>query len=186
MHTQWHCILQVQLPLCDVYVDIELWNSNPEMYQYATKVEPTWRALKQLNVDVWITGRRRSQGGQRDRLEILERTDSGTIKVNPLAYWDWGEVWEYIHKCEVPYNHLLDKGYKSVGDVHSTAKVDANASEREGRWKGKKQSECGMHTFSFSEAAQSPLSDHPHTSNCDNKREEEHKAVSEARASEEL
>jgi len=50
----------------------------------------------------------------------------------------------------VPYNPLLDQGYRSIGDVHSTAAPDAtqaaDASERSGRWQGKSKSECGLHS----------------------------------------
>lgn len=51
----------------------------------------------------------------------------------------------------VPYNPLLDQGYRSIGDVHSTAKPDPNnvasdAGERSGRWQGKAKSECGLHS----------------------------------------
>lgn len=53
----------------------------------------------------------------------------------------------------VPYNPLLDQGYKSIGDVHSTALPDPNAAtdagERSGRWQGKAKSECGLHTNYF-------------------------------------
>lgn len=49
----------------------------------------------------------------------------------------------------VPYNSLLDQGYRSIGDVHSTQKPDPNAGdsgERSGRWQGKSKSECGLHS----------------------------------------
>lgn len=52
----------------------------------------------------------------------------------------------------MPYNPLLDQGYRSVGDWHSTAKPDPNAtdaSERSGRWQGKAKSECGLHSNYF-------------------------------------
>lgn len=50
----------------------------------------------------------------------------------------------------MPYNPLLDQGYRSIGDWHSTAKPDPNAAtdagERSGRWQGKSKSECGLHS----------------------------------------
>lgn len=54
----------------------------------------------------------------------------------------------------VPYNALLDIGYKSIGDWHSTAAPTTSAStathsddsERAGRWAGNKaKTECGLH-----------------------------------------
>ena len=51
----------------------------------------------------------------------------------------------------MPYNPLLDKGYRSIGDWHSTAVPDpanvaTDAGERSGRWQGKAKSECGLHS----------------------------------------
>jgi len=51
----------------------------------------------------------------------------------------------------VPCNPLLDQGYRSIGDLHSTAPPDASmvngdVAERSGRWQGKKKSECGLHS----------------------------------------
>lgn len=51
---------------------------------------------------------------------------------------------------QVPYNPLLDQGYKSIGDVHSTALPDPSSAdgsgERSGRWQGKNKTECGLHS----------------------------------------
>lgn len=62
-----------------------------------------------------------------------------------------GEIEADMSFREVPYNPLLDQGYRSIGDVHSTAKPDPNnvasdAGERSGRWQGKSKSECGLHS----------------------------------------
>ena len=45
----------------------------------------------------------------------------------------------------MPYNDLLNQGYKSVGDWHSTQPVAAGEDERAGRWKGRNKTECGIH-----------------------------------------
>ena len=92
-----------------------------------------------------IKRRRKSQGGKRGDLDILEVDDAGVIKVNPLANWSFAQVQEYINANNVPYNELLDQGYKSVGDWHSTHPVAAGEDERSGRWRGKEKTECGIH-----------------------------------------
>ena len=92
-----------------------------------------------------MTGRRQAQGGSRKTLDIIEIDESGLIKINPLARRSFEQVQEYIQKFDVPYNALLDMGYKSVGDWHSTAPVSGNESERAGRWKGREKTECGIH-----------------------------------------
>ncbi|PVI06504.1 Phosphoadenosine phosphosulfate reductase thioredoxin [Periconia macrospinosa] len=123
----------------------KFWETNDEMYDYIAKVEPLQRANTELQVKAVLTGRRKSQGGKRGDLDIIEVDDSGMIKINPLANWSFAQVKEYVDANKVPYNALLDRGYKSVGDWHSTQPVAAGEDERSGRWKGQKKTECGIH-----------------------------------------
>jgi phosphoadenosine phosphosulfate reductase len=123
----------------------ELWKTNESLYDYLVKVEPARRAYAQLNVKAVLTGRRKSQGGARGSLNILEIDETGLIKVNPLANWSFKQVEEYIRQYNVPYNDLLDRGYRSVGDWHSTVPVKEGEDERAGRWKGTQKTECGLH-----------------------------------------
>jgi phosphoadenosine phosphosulfate reductase len=98
----------------------KLWETNDELYDWIAKVEPAQRAYRELQVKAVLTGRRRSQGGKRGDLNIIEVDEAGLIKINPLANWSFKQVQGYIRKHNVPYNELLDKGYKSIGDWHST------------------------------------------------------------------
>lgn len=122
-----------------------LWETNEERYDYVAKVEPAQRAYRQLKVDAVITGRRRSQGGKRGQIDMLEVDEAGVVKVNPLANWSFKQVQAYIKEHDVPTNDLLDQGYRSVGDWHSTEPVAESEDERAGRWKGKDKTECGIH-----------------------------------------
>lgn len=122
-----------------------LWETNEELYDYLAKVEPAQRAYRDLDVKAVLTGRRRTQGGKRGDLDILEVDDAGLIKVNPLANWSFKQVQDYIKENDVPTNDLLDQGYRSVGDWHSTQPVTDSEDERAGRWKGRNKSECGIH-----------------------------------------
>jgi phosphoadenosine phosphosulfate reductase len=121
------------------------WTKNEELYDYVAKVEPAERAYSELQVKAVLTGRRRSQGGKRGDLDIIEVDDAGMIKINPLANWSFSQVQEYIKANDVPYNELLDRNYKSVGDWHSTHPVVEGEDERAGRWKGRAKTECGIH-----------------------------------------
>lgn len=123
----------------------KLWDENELYYDYLVKVEPADRAYKELNIRGVFTGRRRSQGAARGDLPIVEVTDTGLIKINPLANWSFEQVQNYIKTHNVPYNVLLDQGYRSVGDYHSTVPVKEGEDERAGRWKGKAKTECGIH-----------------------------------------
>jgi len=124
----------------------KLYELSEEMYDWVAKVEPQQRAFDSLGVTAVLTGRRRSQGGQRDKIGVLELDgERGIIKINPLVNWSFAQVQAYIRENDVPYNELLDRGYKSIGDWHSTSPVAAGEDERAGRWKGRSKTECGIH-----------------------------------------
>ena len=63
-----------------------------------------------------------------------------------MAWIPWQSTKQYVERHSVPYNPLLNRGYKSIGDFHSTVPVGHNAPERSGRWSGDFRTECGMHT----------------------------------------
>lgn len=114
------------------------------------QVEPARRAYQELSVKAAITGRRRSQGADRAALEPIEVDSTGLVKVNPLCRWGFDEVREYVDMAGVPYNSLLDDGYKSVGDWHSTKVPAKGEDERAGRWAGNAtKTECGLHVDYF-------------------------------------
>jgi len=95
---------------CDTVEDFnakygeKLWETDEKMYDWAAKVEPAQRAYRELGVDAVLTGRRRSQGGKRGDLDIIEIDEAGLIKVNPMANWTFQQVQEYIKTNNVPYN----------------------------------------------------------------------------------
>jgi phosphoadenosine phosphosulfate reductase len=83
-------------------------------------------------------------------LQPIEIDSTGLIKVNPLCRWGFAEVKDYVEMAGVPYNALLDQGYKSVGDWHSTKVPVEGEDERGGRWAGDaKKTECGLHKDYF-------------------------------------
>jgi len=135
----------------------ELWTKDEDSYDYLVKVEPAQRAYQELNVAAVFTGRRRSQGGDRASLQIIEVDSTGLLKINPLANWSFQQTKSYIDDNHVPYNVLLDQGYKSVGDWHSTKASNGavakdgglDAGERAGRWAGGAKTECGLHKDYF-------------------------------------
>jgi phosphoadenosine phosphosulfate reductase len=104
------------------------------------KVDALGEALGE--VDAWITGVRREQASTRTGVAKLERDEKrGIWKFNPLADWDEKDLWRYIHKHDLPYNPLHDRGYASIGCAPCTQP----GSGREGRWAGEDKTECGIH-----------------------------------------
>lgn len=126
-----------------------LWERDPDLCCALRKVEPMERALQGL--DAWITGLRQDQSDARAGVAPLEyhALPGGRplLKVLPLARWTRAQVWSYILEQGVPYNPLLDQGYKSLGCTHCTRPVAAGEDERAGRWSGRGKTECGLHTF---------------------------------------
>lgn len=111
------------------------------------KVHPLNRALS--NLDGWITGLRRDQVVTRATTKKLEldTAHGGKLKVNPLADWTSEMVWDYIHKNNVPYNKLHDKGFPSIGCEPCTRAISPGEDPRAGRWwwENAAQKECGLH-----------------------------------------
>jgi phosphoadenosine phosphosulfate reductase len=128
---------------------LSLWARDTDQCCALRKVEPTRRAL--VGLDAWIAGLRRDQGPSRAGIQLLERYDhdDGTplVKVQPLAAWTRNDTWRYVMENGVPYNPLLDRGYKSIGCWPCTRTAGEGGDERTGRWAGSGKSECGIHTF---------------------------------------
>jgi len=161
---RYQCPIHVYKPEdCETVQDFEtkygpeLWKRDEDTYDFAIKVEPARRAYEALGVKSVITGRRASQGGDRANLKPLEVDSTGLLKLNPLFAWNFQLVEWYVKENNVPRNKLLDQGYRSVGDWHSTVKVGEGQDERAGRWAGKEKTECGLHKDYFTMKAQAKL-----------------------------
>lgn len=114
-----------------------------DRYNRLRKVEPMQRALKDLGVRTWIAGLRRSQARTRAGIDFVELRD-GRWKLHPLADWSDRDVWDYLQKHDLPYHPLWHDGYVSIGDVHTTRRLEPGMSEEDTRFFGLKR-ECGLH-----------------------------------------
>ena len=114
-----------------------------DRYNQAHKVEPMQRALRELGVGTWIAGLRRSQSSSRAAIEFVERRD-GRWKLHPLADWSDRDVWQYLQRHRLPYHPLWHDGYVSIGDTHSTRRLQPGMREEDTRFFGLKR-ECGLH-----------------------------------------
>ncbi len=125
-----------------------LYETHPDQCCKLRKVEPLMRAL--ADYDVWFTGLRREQSPTRANLAQVEthRLPSGKelLKVSPLAFWTWKEVWSYVTINEIEVLPLYDRGYTSIGCEPCTSLPADGSNARSGRWGGRKL-ECGIHTF---------------------------------------
>jgi phosphoadenosine phosphosulfate reductase len=123
-----------------------LWEDGADglkQYNRLRKIEPMRRALDELGVRTWIAGLRRSQSRTRAGIDFLELRD-GRWKLHPLADWRDRDVWNYLQRHDLPYHPLWERGYVSIGDVHTTRPLQAGMREEETRFFGL-QRECGLH-----------------------------------------
>ncbi len=124
----------------------KLWEQGVEgitTYNQMNKVEPMRRALEELHPKAWLAGLRRQQSSTRKRLNVLA-VDQQVLKIHPIVDWTSKDVYGYLKEHDLPYHPLWHQGYLSIGDTHTTRKVDAGMSEEEARFFGLKR-ECGLH-----------------------------------------
>jgi len=99
--------------------------------------------------DAWITGRKRYQGGARQKLPFFEPDmasgPDGRIKINPLAHWARGDVRAYIENNNLPRHPLVAQGFASIGCKPCTSRVELGEDSRAGRWRNSEKTECGIH-----------------------------------------
>jgi phosphoadenosine phosphosulfate reductase len=118
-----------------------------EAYNQDNKVAPMQRAIDELRVGTWFSGLRRSQSIERENTPFVENSGD-RFKVYPIADWSDRDVYDYLKKHDLPYHPLWEKGYVSIGDVHTTKSLAEVDSVEETRFFGLKR-ECGLHELDF-------------------------------------
>jgi phosphoadenosine phosphosulfate reductase len=124
-----------------------LYETQPDQCCELLKVEPTRRAIAEMDVGCWVTGLRCTEGRTRTDFQEIEERDVGLVKLNPILIWREREVWQYLALYQVPVNPLYAQGYRSLGCAPCT-QITADPNERAGRWIGTSKcgGECGIHT----------------------------------------
>jgi phosphoadenosine phosphosulfate reductase len=118
----------------DAELGPKLYARNPDLCCYLRKVVPLEQSLEPY--DAWVTGVRREETDARRQM----------VKVNPIVEWTQQDVDDYIREHGVLVNPLVYDGYPSIGCRTCTARVEAGADPRSGRWAGTAKTECGIHT----------------------------------------
>ena len=121
-----------------------LWERDPNQCCNIRKLIPLNETLS--SAKAWISGLRREQSETRAQVEFINIDQRfKSIKICPLIYWTWKDVWRYVSKHELPYNPLHDKGYPSIGCETCTKPAFTMEDLRSGRWSGSGKTECGLH-----------------------------------------
>jgi phosphoadenosine phosphosulfate reductase len=124
----------------------KLWEQGEDgvnRYLLINKVEPMQRALSELGAEAWIAGLRAEQTEHRAGLRRIDRQD-GRVKIHPILHWTSDEMDAYLQRYELPYHPMVEQGYRSIGDHHSTIPTTDDMDPRDGRILGKTR-ECGLH-----------------------------------------
>jgi phosphoadenosine phosphosulfate reductase len=123
-----------------------LYVQNPDQCCHDRKLVPLRRAL--VGFEAWISAIRRNQTSHRATAMVVQWDQKfGLMKVNPLLAWTTKDVWAFIARHDIPYNHLHDQGFPSIGCWPCTRAVAAGQDERAGRWAGSAKKECGLHVM---------------------------------------
>ena len=122
--------------------DSTLWANDPDSCCGLRKVAPLADAL--VPFTAWVTGRKRYQGGERTQLPVLE-ADAGRLKFNPLARQSPKDISALFRSANLPRHPLADAGYASIGCRPCTSPSQGAEGSRDGRWRGKAKTECGIH-----------------------------------------
>ena len=123
--------------------DGRLWQRDPDSCCALRKTNPLDAALE--GFEAWITGRKRSQGGSRANMNLVDVGPDGRITVNPLAFWSDEQIEAYYTRHDLPRHPLQSAGYASIGCATCTVRVRAGEDKRAGRWAGLDKTECGIH-----------------------------------------
>ena len=134
----------------DEKIPEKLYGTDPHKCCDILKVQPTRRAIGEMDATCWVTGLRCTEGKTRTEFKEVEERDKGLIKLNPILIWKEREIWQYLALYEVKVNPLYKLGYRSLGCLPCT-NITNEEDERAGRWVGtsKMGGECGIHTRSL-------------------------------------
>jgi phosphoadenosine phosphosulfate reductase len=152
-----------------------------QLYNTLRKVIPMETALNDLGAHIVLTGVRASQTKHRENLSFVniehqhadpDPSSSASPlppptrwKVCPLLDWDDDHVRDFFRQYRLPYHPLFEKGYRTVGDWHSSQPYDPvkHPNIRASRFHGRTQ-ECGLHisissNLSLATGTQPPVPD---------------------------
>jgi phosphoadenosine phosphosulfate reductase len=68
------------------------------------------------------------------------------LKFNPFANVTREEIEAIFRQANLPPHPLVASGFRSIGCMPCTSRTALDEDEREGRWRGRGKTECGIHT----------------------------------------
>lgn len=125
----------------------QLWKNNSledlEKYHQIRKIDPLEKALNDLQIHCWASGVRGGQTNTRKQMSLLDPIRK-RLSLRPILEWSNKDIFYYMKSNNLPQHPLFEKGYSTVGDLHSSAPDSDDITGRKTRFGGLKQ-ECGIH-----------------------------------------
>jgi phosphoadenosine phosphosulfate reductase len=118
--------------------------SEPDYCCHLNKIQPLEPILAMH--DVWINGIRADQNANRRNMQVEQEAKHGSLRYHPMLNWTSKMIWEYRKAHDLPEHPMEKEGYLSIGCEPCTNKYLETQNERDGRWRGLKKDECGLHT----------------------------------------
>lgn len=77
---------------------------------------------KDRDMCAFVMGTRRDDphGSHMEHFEPSTPGWPNFMRVNPILTWQYHHVWAFLKKFRLPYCHLYDQGYTSIGSVETT------------------------------------------------------------------
>ncbi len=128
----------------DLRYGLNLYSTDPTACCRMRKVEPLAEYMEPYTG--WITGLRRDDSPLRANTPALDIDKNGRLKISPIVSWTLEDTNRFIEDHDLIVHPLTLQGYPSIGCAPCTAKVEAGADPRSGRWANFNKTECGLHT----------------------------------------
>ncbi len=80
----------------DIKIPDKLYETDSDKCRDLFKVEPTRKAIKEVEVKCWVTGLRCTEGRTRIDYKEVEDRDKGLVKLNSILIWKEREVWQFM------------------------------------------------------------------------------------------
>lgn len=123
----------------------DLPKTNPEACCQYFKVAPLMKAVRDLDLEAWFSGLRRTESEKRGKYTRVWR-QGPFVKLHPILEWTEADVWRYTAVHKLPVHPWYGLGYRSLG-CEPCSFPNVWTAERGGRWKDTMMEGggCGIH-----------------------------------------
>lgn len=119
--------------------ELETFYASPEKQKELSrrmKITAINTFIKQNSVKAFFAGIRWDEHEARSKEIYFSKRDTHT-RIHPILHFTEADIWQYIKTFHVPYVHLYDQGYRSLGEKPFTKKATPGEGERSGREQAK-------------------------------------------------